>query len=63
MILSAEINEDLDYIPEYLEKDKSKSTRMQRDEAARERRHKTKEVVVTRTQNEWAKAHRAKKKK
>lgn len=53
-------------LPNYEEVDTKpilRGNRMLRSEAARMRRRKNKRVIETRIMNEWAKAHRAKKKK
>ena len=44
-------------------KDKAKAERMLRSEAARARRKEIKQVRETKVVNEWARIHRAKKKK
>lgn len=57
------IQEEVTYEEEIESKDMSKAERMLRSEAARARRKNVKLVREMKVTNEWARIHRAKKKK
>jgi hypothetical protein len=57
------IQEEVTYEEEFEIKDMSKAERMLRSEAARSRRKNIKLVREMKVTNEWARIHRAKKKK